>query len=155
MSEALIQALQLTVFGMGMTFASIGALALGMLVMTYLTKETGSKPVNSRERGNVGNLESGLGSAQIASGSGAAEAAAAAVAVALANQDEACDVVAAQAAAAAVAVSLAMHQSAESIVDDTIRARGVQGQPQDGPWNSFVRGQHLSRRARYESRRFR
>ena len=37
MSETLRQALQLTVLGMGMTFASIGALALGMLAMTYLT----------------------------------------------------------------------------------------------------------------------
>lgn len=39
MERLLTQALQLTLWGMGMTFASIGILVLGMYAMTYLTRE--------------------------------------------------------------------------------------------------------------------
>ena len=39
MNTTLAQALQLTVLGMGMTFASIGVLALGMLLLTRMTRE--------------------------------------------------------------------------------------------------------------------
>ena len=140
MTETLAQALELTVLGMGMTFASIGALALGMLAMTYLTRGrkrddvAGSKPGTERQT-------EGEPAAMVTPESPSAvtaAAAVAAVAVALAVEES----MAAQAAAAAVAVSLA-----------TLEEAAVPSPPTDGAWNSFVRGAHLSRRARYESRR--
>ncbi len=39
MTESLLQALQLTVVGMGMTFAAIGTLVAGMYLLTALTRE--------------------------------------------------------------------------------------------------------------------
>ena len=39
MSELLLEALQLTLVGMSMTFAAIGTLVLGMYLLTMLTKE--------------------------------------------------------------------------------------------------------------------
>ncbi|MBN1246709.1 MAG: hypothetical protein JXC32_03585 [Anaerolineae bacterium] len=152
MSETLAQALRLTVLGMGMTFASIGALVLGMLAMTYLTNRMHFGRGETGERGTVRGWETG-GQAAGKREAGApysdeaAQAVAAAVAVALADQAEVRDAGAAQAAAAAVAVCLATQPGPAS---------GLRQQAGSvGAWDSFVRGAHLSRRARYESRRVR
>ncbi len=40
MTESLLQALQLTVVGMGMTFAAIGTLVVGMYLLTALTQKS-------------------------------------------------------------------------------------------------------------------
>ncbi len=133
----LARALQLTVWGMGMTFASIGALALGMLALTYLTSGKRRKHSIAEEISEEA-IEAVLESdAQ----STAAQAAAAAVSVALADR------AAAKAAAAAAAVAVSLNEGASAPRADQVSA--------DGAWNGYVRGMHLSRRACYESRRFR
>jgi len=145
-STILAQALRLTVLGMGMTFASIGALALGMLLMTRMTRE---KDKAGTPVGTLAGVPDGgeMATTEMADGSevdgllveAAARAAAAGVAVALATSG------AAQAAAAAVAVSLAGHGPATPQVEvSTV----------DG-WDGYVRSMHLSRRARYDARRVR
>lgn len=151
MRETLTQALQLTALGMGMTFASIGALALGMLVMTYLTNNPfgalrAARRIKERKSVTSSTEPSASGRLQ-PSDPVAAQAAAAAVAVALAEQASAGTPAtgAMKAAAAAVAVSLVAEQSKRQT--DRPGAEGV--------WDAYARGQHLSRRAGYEARRFR
>lgn len=154
MSEALAQALRLTALGMGMTFASIGALALGMLAMTYLTNGSRLRAKDGRERKTLDDRTSEsqakpATAESIPAGHAVvrpeAAAAAAAVGVALARLAEDHAMEAAQAAAAAVAVSLIDQQGSVS------SAPSYPGAAE--PWNSYVRGAHLSRRARYESQR--
>ncbi|MCJ7551930.1 MAG: hypothetical protein MUQ30_19855, partial [Anaerolineae bacterium] len=109
MNTTLAQALQLTVLGMGMTFASIGVLALVMLLMTWMTREKdrAGTPVGVRAGDEKGMTEMAGGSeADELSDGAAARAVAAAVAVALTNAAPA-TTGPAQAAAAAVAVALA------------------------------------------------
>jgi Na+-transporting methylmalonyl-CoA/oxaloacetate decarboxylase gamma subunit len=144
-SEVLGQALQLTLLGMGMTFASIGALALGMWGITYLTR--GARPQPSIEEGheNVGYVGAGTGMRAAADDPDMAveqmnQAVAAATAVALALAEQAQARGAAQAAAAAVAVS----QVAQPV--PAFRATS-------GAWDSFVRSASLSQRARYDARK--
>ena len=152
------QALQLTAMGMGMTFASIGALVLGMLLMTRITRGKGraagdkisaAVAIGPEEPGASvvdavnGNLETRGG--DLSAGE-ATRAAVAAVAVAL-SQRQAIrpDSDAARAAAAAVAVALGAPQPVTS--GPEIRRADV--------WNAHVRGQYLSRRADYDARRTR
>ena len=148
MNTTLAQALQLTVLGMGMTFASIGVLALGMLLLTRMAREKdrAGTPVGD-EMGTIEMAE--RSEAEGPSGEAAARAAAAAVAVALAHRPPAARVPAtsgaAQAAAAAVAVALAGHGSA---------MRQVEVSAVDA-WDGYIRSVHLSRRARYGARRVR
>lgn len=147
MNTILGQALQLTVLGMGMTFASIGALALGMFLMTRIR-------IGKRSAGPTTVSPSGaaIEAADMTEcfdtsediDQGTAQAAAAAVAVALIEDTPVVDG-AAQAAAAAVAVALAGSDPTSPRVVSTA----------EGTWNSFVRSMHLSRRARYEARRVR
>ena len=143
MNTTLAQALQLTVLGMGMTFASIGVLALGMLLLTRMT----------REKDNAGTPGGGeIGTIEMAERSevdgppaeAAACVAAVAVAVALANRAPATRG-AVKAAAAAVAVALAGHGAAMPQVE----VSAVDA------WDGYVRSVHLSRRARYVARRVR
>ena len=155
MNTTLAQALQLTVLGMGMTFASIGVLVLGMLLLARMTREKGNAgtpggtPVDRAAGVPLGGE---IGKIEMAERSGvdgppaeaAARVAAVAVAVALANRAPETRG-AAQAAAAAVAVALAGHGSA---------MRQVEVSAVDA-WDGYVRSVHLSRRARYGARRVR
>ncbi|MCD6284418.1 MAG: hypothetical protein J7M39_00720 [Anaerolineae bacterium] len=152
MNTTLAQALQLTVLGMGMTFASIGVLALGMLL---LTRMAGEKDKAGTPGGTLGGTPDGgeIETTEMAErsevdgppGEAAARAAVAAVAVALANRAPATRG-AAQAAAAAVAVALAGHGS--DIIPQ-VEVSAVDA------WDGYVRSGHLSRRARYDARRVR
>ena len=85
MTESLSQALQLTAYGMGMTFAAIGALVLGMYAMTLFIKdkeeEAAAAPVSASESAPVPSEDAAFG--------GRRRAAAAAVAVALAQTAQA------------------------------------------------------------------
>ena len=132
MNTTLALALQLTVLGMGMTFASIGALALGMLLMTRMTREKDGDEIGMTDMADSSEVH-GL------PGEAAGRAAAAAVAVALANRAPA------QAAAAAVAVTLAGH----GLATPQVEVSAVEA------WDGYVRSVHLSRRARYDARRVR
>ena len=155
MNTNLAQALQLTVLGMGMTFASIGALALGMLLMTRMTREKNragvpagtpaTAPVGVPDDDEIGTNEMAERSeVDGPPGGAAARVAAAAVAAALANRPPAIGG-AEQAVAAAVAVALAGHGAATPQVE--ISAVDA--------WDGYVRSVHLSRRARYDVRRVR
>lgn len=156
MNTTLAQALQLTVLGMGMTFASIGVLALGMFLMTRMVREkdkastqSGTLVDSSVDTAAVTSAgtpdDNGIGMSDMtdrskvdgAAAEVAARAAAAAVAVTLAT----CG--AAQAAAAAVAVALSE--------DGVTKSQAVA--PALGVWDGYVRSMHLSRRARYDARR--
>jgi len=154
-NTTLAQALQLTVLGMGMTFASIGVLALGMLLMTRMTREKdrAGTPVGTPAGMSVSvsdgdetemNEMTDRSEVEGRPDGSAARAAAAAVAVALANRPPA-TTGAAQAAAAAVAVALAGHGAA---------APQVEVSAVDA-WDGYVRSVHLSRRARHDARRVR
>lgn len=152
MSDVLVQALRLTVLGMGMTFASIAALALGMWGMTYLTRVTSPESSTEGEQENVDPVGSGVaaqGAGDSIGGVGetsdlaAAAAAATAVALALIDQAEVRDADAAQVAAVAVAVS----QTTQSL--DV--ASGYQASSE--AWDTFVRSANLARRARYDARK--
>lgn len=143
MNTTLAQALQLTVLGMGMTFASIGVLALVMLLMTWMTREKDKAgvPVGARDGDEMGTIE--MASSSEVDGppdEAAARAAAAAVAVALATRTPATS-----GAAQAVAVALAGHGS----VTPQVEVSAVDA------WDGYVRSLHLSRRARYDARRVR
>lgn len=148
MSDALVQALRLTVLGMGMTFTSIAALALGMWGMTVLTRVTSPDASTEGGKENVEPVASDVAGDPI-DGIGEtsdlveAVAAATAVALALADQAEVRDADAVKAAAVAVAVSQAM-QSPDV-------ASGHQA-PSEA-WDAFVRGGNLARRARYDARK--
>jgi hypothetical protein len=123
-----------------MTFISIGALALGMWGMTYLTQGKGRKRVVASESETRDETRV-IGESSAA----AAAAASVAVAVALADQAGPSDALEAQAAAAAVAAGLAAQEGMAG--GQISKSQAI------GAWNSFVRGQHLAVRARYEARR--
>jgi Na+-transporting methylmalonyl-CoA/oxaloacetate decarboxylase gamma subunit len=135
MSDLLVQGLQLTVLGMGMTFASIGALVVGMYLMTAVTRTRRSRADVSLtapdDEGERVSLESAaLESGRLSSpGDG---------------EDGAEDRTRVRAAAAAVAVALA---EAEATAD------AVMSHPSDNAWDIYVRSRHLSRRTRYDLRR--
>ncbi len=160
MNTTLAQALQLTVLGMGMTFASIGVLALGMLLLTRMTREKDragtpggtpdDTPAGVPDGGEIGTIEMAERSeVDGPPAEAAARAAAVAVAVALANRPPAARAPATRgavkAAAAAVAVALAGHGSATPQVE--VSAANA--------WDGYGRSAHLSSRARYDVRRVR
>ena len=148
MNTTLAQALQLTVLGMGMTFASIGVLALGMLLLTRMAgeKDKAGTPAGTPDGGEIDTTEMAERSeVDGPPGEAAARAAVAAVAVALVNRAPATRG-AAQAAAAAVAVALAGHGSG---IIPQVEVSAVDA------WDGYVRSGHLSRRARYDARRVR
>lgn len=138
MSETLIAALQLTVVGIGMTFLSIGALTLGMYVMTKLTQ---AKPEDAAlpdtlvaEAGDEATLAVTSGTWQDETKSVSGEAARRR-----------------QAAAAAVALALAQAALARSPRFDAPQQSGDASGVVD-TWTSYVREQHLSRRIRHDLR---
>jgi len=129
MSEVMRQALLLTAWGMGMTFSSIGALALGMYLLTYLTRERQPEISPAPALDEVGRVDTmSLAEASSDAAEGRRRALAAAVAVA-------------QAVVAYEQPPLALHGEARPGGDEV--------------WNSYARGLHLSRRAHYEARRVR
>ena len=135
MSDLLVQGLQLTVLGMGMTFASIGALVVGMYLMTAVTRTRRSRAdVSLTASGDEGERVS-LESAALESGRLSSTGD---------GEDEAEDRAKVRAAAAAVAVALA---EAEATAD------AATSHPSDNAWDIYVRSRHLSRRTRYDLRR--
>lgn len=149
MDTVLRQALQLTGLGMGMTFASIGALVLGMLLLIRITRKRTHAVGGSFGDGSDAPiaLMSAAGGCpddhiEPAADEPGARVAAAAVAVALAQ-----DRTPAAAAAAAVAVAVASSGPVPG-------AAGVRVAHVDA-WNGYVRGLHLSARAGYDARRTR
>jgi Na+-transporting methylmalonyl-CoA/oxaloacetate decarboxylase gamma subunit len=166
-SDVLAQALRLTVLGMGMTFASIAALALGMWGMTYLTRMRSCESPAEGGQENVASVGSDvavqgaadpIGGVGEASDLAAAAAAATAVALALADQAEVREADAAPAetapaetasadAAQAAAVAVAVSQTTQ--LSDV----ALEHQAPSEAWDTFVRGANLARRARYDARK--
>ncbi len=145
MTTLLNQALLLTLVGMGMTFAAIGLLVLGMYAMTALIKDTRPEARKAVVIKVERNLQSEATAKQISkavfpgvtitpeksddrdtnntrSHDGRYRAAAVAVAVALAAQS----------------ASTTAQQANVALADS---------------WNAFVRGRHLAQRQRYYARR--
>jgi len=130
----LSQALFLTLIGMGMTFAAIGLLVVGMYLMTALIKD---KAQDDGELPKVAPEPLTEGLAQ--EGQHRHIAAAAAVSVALTEQSPRY----ATAAAAAVAVALTTQSAPPVVVSAGAR----------NAWNAYVRGQQLSQRRTYDLKR--
>jgi len=129
----LSQALLLTLIGMGMTFAAIGLLVVGMIVMTALIKD------RSQDDEELPDVTPGAPSEPpIQEGQPRHIAAAAAVSVALAEPSPRY-----AAAAAAVAVVLATQATPPVIISASA----------PNAWNAYVRGQQLSRRRAYDLKR--
>ncbi len=128
MEELLSQTLRLTLWGMGMTFASIGILVLGMYLMTYLTRE------RREEEGDVM----------------AAPLEREAVEVEMERERKRKAVAAAVAAAVAVALAQGEQQPAKPVALPTAMRALL-----DEPWNAYARGLHVLRRQRYEAHRWR
>ncbi len=131
MEEVLTTALELTVLGMGMTFLSLGALVLGMYLLTALFK--GKEPATMDEAGpSESEPERTRLYPSAAPESGT-----------LAELEEAQR----RTAAATVAVALALAEADASHSDKPVCRETHEA------WNDFARGLHLSRRLRYESRK--
>jgi len=126
--ELLSQTLWLTLWGMGMTFASIGFLVLGMYLMTYLTRG------RREEEGDIM----------------AAPLEREAVEVEIERERKRKAVAAAVAAAVAVALAREEQQPAEPVALPTAMQAML-----DEPWNAYARGLHVLGRQRYEARRWR
>ncbi len=135
MTELLKQALVLTGWGMGMTFLALGALVLGMYLMTALVKDKNETHTDSDvelvvgagEDNDEGNLDhliiENKGTARI-------------------NDDQN------RAAAAAVAIAIALSQESAEKQYKTPAHIAV-----PVAWDHYVRGRHLSQRSRYEQLR--
>lgn len=138
MSTSFVIALQLTAVGMGMTFLAIGALTLGMYAMTRLTREKVAETAESAVPETVPDTAvASLASWAATDRSGGGDS------VTGSPDDDRRR----QAAAAAVAVALAQ----------TAGPKARQGAPQlksraggGDAWTYYVRGLHLSRRARHD-----
>lgn len=125
-------ALELTVVGMGMTFLSIGALALGMYLMTILLRAKGEAPSPKADREEQ-DMKREEEMQSYRSGE-------------LPSAD-----VCRRAAAAAVAVAMAVAASGKR--QPTREPGGYP--PAHETWNGFARSRHLSGRLQYEARRSR
>ena len=135
MTELLKQALILTGWGMGMTFLSIGALVVGMYLMTTLIRD--KKNVNlasalefdektEESPNNIDHFtEENEDRKQI-------------------NDDKYL------AAAAAVAVALAVPRESE-----THHGNSSEIYTASAAWDHYTRGRHVSQRSRFEQLRFR
>lgn len=135
MQESLRSALELTVLGMGMTFLSIGALTLGMYVMTAVFRGKDRAVVLESDQDQL------AGDAVAAYREGGATDG-------VPVDDEARR----RAAAAAVAVAMAL---AETQQDASAQPAWHSAVVAPELWNAFARSLHLSRRAQYDARRFR
>ncbi len=135
MGELLLQALKLTVVGMGMTFLSIGALIGGMYVLTGLvtdkSQEVAMKNFKSSFLEQPASLERDV-------------AAAAAVSAALVEEKARDPKHIAAVAAVTAALAGAMPDTAAS---------GVPPRPPVDVWTLHVRSQQLAQRAHYNTLR--
>ncbi|MBN2002743.1 MAG: OadG family protein [Anaerolineae bacterium] len=137
MNTLLNQALILTLIGMGMTFAAIGVLVVGMYAMTAFIKD---KDDAADELPEVAPVIEDEPLWWKPTEDQRPLAAAAAVSVALAEQTSSARYVAAAAAvSAALATAPATSHPASSITFDV--------------WNAHVRSQNLARRHAYDARR--
>jgi Na+-transporting methylmalonyl-CoA/oxaloacetate decarboxylase gamma subunit len=132
MTELLKQALTLTGWGMGMTFMSIGALVLGMYLITSLFRGKSNSQMESEEDAThteeTAYLDENLENTSIEND----------VTDGMNDQQE-------LAAAAAVAVAMALSQETKA------QKRIISNYPMNNDmWNHYVRGRHLSQRSRYE-----
>ena len=128
MSNALVQALWLTVIGMGMTFLSIGALVGGIYLLTRLTRTRPNAPAPLPNEailtGEEVHMATGPRVEQPVLGS---------------------DVdYRRRAAAVAVATALALAEGERQVLP---------GAPAGSGWDAYVRARHLSSRETYASRR--
>jgi Na+-transporting methylmalonyl-CoA/oxaloacetate decarboxylase gamma subunit len=131
MGDQWVQGLQLTLLGMGMTFASIGALVVGMYLMTAVTRTERSKG-KSALRGHRDEGENvSLNNAALGRG-------------ALPSTEESVDDAKYRAAAAAVAVALAEA--------DTDVSSAAPPPASSSAWDIYIRGRHVSHRTRYDLR---
>lgn len=135
MDALLKSALELTFLGMGMTFLSIGALTLGMYVMTAIFRGKDRAVVPELDRDEVVDAD-----------------------VAVQYRDTAVDAngdaaeADRRATAAAVAVALALL---DMQLDGAVASAHIAPVVVEDAWNAFARGSHLLRRACYDARRFR
>ena len=129
MIEQVRSALQLMALGMGMTFLSLGALALGMYVMTAVLR--------GKEKVRLPELEDDLPAAEEVAAYHEGE---------FAGDGSDGEEARRRAAAAAVAVALALADAPPA----SVSSPAVQD-----PWNAFARSLHLSRRIQHDARRFR
>jgi Na+-transporting methylmalonyl-CoA/oxaloacetate decarboxylase gamma subunit len=134
MGEVLMQALKLTIVGMGMTFGSIGALIGGMYLLTGLAMD--------RPQGAAMKRYSPTKPARTET-PGRDVAAVAAVSAALAEEKDARDP---KHIAAVAAVTAALA----SVTADTA-APGAPPQPLMDVWTLQARSQQLARRAHYNA----
>lgn len=146
MPTSMTQAFTLTLVGMGMTFAAIGLLVLGMYVMTALIKDT--RPVT--RKAVVIKVEKNLQSEATARKITAAVFPGITITPTAEPRKSSREEEGSQnredryrAAAAAVAIALAAQATAVPTVGVTAT---------DG-WNTFVRGQRLAQRQRYHTHR--
>jgi len=128
MSDTLLQALWLTLIGMGMTFLSIGALVGGIFLLTHLTRTRRSEPAS-------------LPNKATSSGEEIYGAPASAVAQPALGEDVGYR---RRAVAVAVVAALALAEGERKVPPLVSSGSG---------WDAFVRGRQLSSRANYESRR--
>jgi hypothetical protein len=144
MSQSLVQSLQLTLLGMGMTFLSIGALVAGMFLLTRLT----AVRVGGRTRATFpGRVEPPAAETALTEGEALLTTRAeiqTEFQEGLGIPDDEAAEMRRRAAAAAVAVALALQERPAPEV--------AQAAAPDA-WNVYARSLHLSGRARYESLR--
>ncbi|MCU0519368.1 MAG: hypothetical protein MUF84_01545 [Anaerolineae bacterium] len=126
MSNVISQALWLTIVGMGMTFLSIGALVGGIFLLTHLTRAKENAPSTLTEP-----TQSATGGTPAVSS--------------IWDAPDAEIRRRAVAAAVGVAMALTAQVRVEPAVDLGVTATDA--------WSAYVRGQQLSSRSRYESRR--
>ena len=162
MSDLVMSGLRLTLVGMGMTFLSIGALVVGMFLLTRLTREkTADQPGTGRSAGYVVTTPSSEVRGQVAerrqiaaSGtepeSGGRSPGELGVRESTLGGGWDDDEERRRAVAAAVAVSLALQVA--SGLSPTSICSDRAGR-QEAPWSVYARGLHVSSRSRYESLR--
>jgi Na+-transporting methylmalonyl-CoA/oxaloacetate decarboxylase gamma subunit len=128
MGELFVQGLQLTLLGMGMTFASIGALVVGMYLMTAVTRKRRPEVDMEEPEDEGGRVP--LDRAVLERGG-------------MSVRGESTQNAKYRAAATAVAVALAEEAQRKAV-----------GAPRrfDDAWDLFVRNRHLSRRMRHDLR---
>jgi len=157
MTTLLNQALVLTLIGMGMTFAALGLLVLGMYAMTALiTDEPRRKKASPEESPAEGALvtqvadvalhlttAANLPDVAAVAGEDRERAAAAAVTLALALEGDAAEDDRYRAAAAVVAMAVACAGAASAPAN-------IIAMPD--PWSSYARGQQLTRHQRFAER---
>ena len=152
MADLLADALRLTLWGMGMTFVSLGALVGGMFLLTWVTRSQtdGRRQTRRRtgdgERPQTDGGEGGLeGDAPVVDGGGRVDLA---VQPELVTGDDAEG--RRRAAAAAVAVAWALQARGRGRAVLPPAGGGVRG---ERGWDVYARGLRLAGRARYEALR--